>query len=437
MLDSVYPGLSGMAANEKGDKQMKIFISYRRVEDNRSNIVYIIHNKLSAVFGKENIFRDTRDITPGTEWEGRLEQEVNSCKVMLVVIGPDWTTLQDNMGNKRLFKEKDVTRWEVETGLNRRREEGISVIPVMVGGAKSLAREDLPETLHDLTKLQGLSLRSDSDLDIDLDKLIQVIRKLRGFREDDIKVKEEYEPQTIYIEAGPFWMGSQPGEGIPPFEEGPHHIDLPSFRIGKYPVTNKQFAVFIQKTGRDYVKIGWKSLKIPQVRENFPVTKVNWYDARDYCLWLSKVTGRLYSLPNEAQWEKACRGGNTTFYPWGNEFDPARCNQGQGHVEAVDKYLEQNDYGCFDLVGNIRQWTCSLWGTIDDAPNPAPAYRYPWKDDGRDNLDASSRFWRVVRGSSYGDERSMMRCSYRCGDVLETRGYPGSPYGFRVAMATE
>src|SRR6187397_2862909 len=138
---------------------MKIFISYRRVEDNRSNIVYIIHDKLSAVFGKENIFRDTRNIIPGTEWEGRLEQEVNSCKVMLLVIGPDWTTLPDDKGNKRLFKAEDVTRWEVETGLNRRREEGISVIPVLVGGAKPPAREDLPETLHDLPRIQGLSLR--------------------------------------------------------------------------------------------------------------------------------------------------------------------------------------------------------------------------------------------------------------------------------------
>ena len=57
--------------------------------------------------------------------EGRLEQEVNSCKVMLLVIGPDWTTLPDDKGNKRLFKAEDVTRWEVETGLNRRQEEGI------------------------------------------------------------------------------------------------------------------------------------------------------------------------------------------------------------------------------------------------------------------------------------------------------------------------
>src|SRR5687768_8157146 len=115
---------------------MRIFISYRRAEDNKSYIVGTIHEKLAKVFGKENVFRDTYHITSGTEWRARLDREVNSCKVMLIIIGPDWANLTDPNGKKRLFDDNDVTRWEVETGLRRRREENIAFIPILVTGAK-------------------------------------------------------------------------------------------------------------------------------------------------------------------------------------------------------------------------------------------------------------------------------------------------------------
>jgi formylglycine-generating enzyme required for sulfatase activity len=203
----------------------------------------------------------------------------------------------------------------------------------------------------------------------------------------------------------------------------------------------------MRKTGRSAMDIGWKSQKIPEGRENHPVTGVSWYDALAYCNWLSEQTRRPYSLPNEAQWEKACRGGNRTFFPWGEEFDSARCNHGQPELAAVNKYAEQNDYDCFDFVGNVRQWTRSLWGTNYAAPDPD--YRYPAWDGGggdlmiaqpvqwdetHDDLEAPRFVWRVLRGSSFGDELSMLRCSYKSADSPESRGFPGSRYGFRVAM---
>ena len=411
---------------------MKIFISYRRAEDNKSYIVGTIHEKLSKVFGRGNVFRDTYDITSGTQWRARLDHEVNSCKVMLVVIGPDWANLADPTGKKRLFDDHDVTRWEVETGLRRRKEENIAFIPVLVSGTRLPRKEELPPTLQELSEIQNIIIRNFPDFDQDMDKLVQDIRTLGGFREDDIQIKGEFEPKTIYIEPGPFGMGSPPGEGIPQFEMPQHPVYLPAYRIGKYPVTNKQYSVFMRRTGRSALEIGWKTQKIPEGKDNHPVTGVSWYDALAYCRWLSEQTNREYSLPNEAQWEKACRGGNNSFFPWGEEFDPARCNHAKAELAPVDAYPEQNDYGCFDFVGNVRQWTCSLWGTDHAAPDPE--YTYPWWDDGRNNLEESRLVWRVVRGSSFGDERALLRCSYRCGDSPESRGYPGSFYGFRVVM---
>jgi formylglycine-generating enzyme required for sulfatase activity len=100
----------------------------------------------------------------------------------------------------------------------------------------------------------------------------------------------------------------------------------------------------------------------------------------------------------------------------------------------VDAFPAQNEYGCFDLVGNIRQWTCSLWGEKRSAPDPR--YAYPWKDDERNDVNgtASRQVRRVVRGSAAGDDPGNMRCSMRRGNSPDDEGLPGARHGFRVAL---
>lgn len=417
----------------KGAADMKIFISYRRVEDQASNIVYIIHDKLSEAFGEENIFRDTRDIAAGTEWREILDQEVNGCKVMLVVVGPDWASLADSAGEKRLFKENDVTRWEVEMGLRRRREENIALIPVLVRGAKLPGKQDLPATLHELSEIQTITLRSDLDLDRDIERLIDNIRALKGFRENDIEIQEDFEPKTVYIAEGPFMMGSLEGSGFPAYESPLHEVALPAYRIGKYPVTNSQFEVFIRETNKPVsLVMGWDGQKVPPGLENHPVTGVKWYEALAYCQWLSEVTQRKYHLPNEAQWEKACRGGNNDLYPWGNDPEPNRSNHGCATLAVVDAYPAQNDYGLYDMVGNVKQWTCTLWG--EKRLRPETRFSYPWKDDHRNDINANDQIRRVMRGCSMKDAETALRCSSRSGHVPEDAGFPGMRHGFRVVL---
>jgi formylglycine-generating enzyme required for sulfatase activity len=410
---------------------MKIFISYRRAEDNKSYIVGTIHEKIAQVFGKENVFRDTYDISGGSSWREVLDRQVNTCQVMLVVIGPDWANLAYPNGEKRLFDPKDVTRWEVETGLRRSREENTTVIPLLVTGAQLPRAEDLPESLHPLLEKNLIKLRNYPDFDTDIQTLIHDIRLSRGYGEDDISL-EYFEPPTIYIAAGPFQMGSLQGEGIPQHETPQHPVDLPAFRIGKYPVTNSQYEEFITQTQTRVMPImGWEGQRVPQGLEQYPVTGVTWYEALKYCEWLNHVTGREYSLPNEAQWEKACRGGDNCIYPWGDEFDPLRCNHGKPQLAPVDTYPAQNEFQCFDLVGNVRQWTTSLWG---HRPIP-PDFKYPWTDrDGRNNLGANSQIRRVVRGSSFTDDSQYLRCSARSGQFPENAGLLGNRHGFRVVM---
>ena len=76
------------------------------------------------------------------------------------------------------------------------------------------------------------------------------------------------------------------------------------------------------------------------------------------------------------------------------------------------------------LVGNVRQWTTTLWGEKRIVPDPK--YSYPWKDDGRNDLNASRQVRRVVRGSSMKDDSLMLRCSTRSGQSPDDRGLPGA-----------
>jgi len=241
---------------------------------------------------------------------------------------------------------------------------------------------------------------------------------------------EYFEPETILIPESSFWMGSSPGEATPQNETPKHEVFLPTYRIGKYPITNAQYEMFISETGKAVApSMGWDGQRVPNGFENHPVTGVTWFDALAYCQWLSQKTGRWYQVPNEAQWEKACRGANGSIYPWGNDLESARCNYGNAKVAPVDAYPAQNEFGCFDLLGNVRQWTCTLWGEKRIAPDPK--YAYPWMDDRRNDLTASRQVRRVVRGCSMKDDQKLLRCSARNGQLPDQHD---ARIGFRIVM---
>jgi iron(II)-dependent oxidoreductase len=262
-----------------------------------------------------------------------------------------------------------------------------------------------------------------------MDRLIRDIRNSGSYH--PVEKLEYFEPETVYIPEGPFWMGSEPREGVPIHETPRHEVDLPAYCIGIYPVSNRQYEEFIIQTHTRVMPVmGWDGQRVPRGLEQYPVSGVTWYEARKYCDWLSKATERDYSLPNEAQWEKACRGGNDCTYPWGDDVDPARSNQGKSQMASVDAYPPQNEYEIFDLVGNVRQWTVTLWGEKPSTPD----FKYPWANDGRNNPNANSQIRRVVRGSSFTEDTQLLRCSARSGQFPENAGLLGTRHGFRVAM---
>ena len=255
----------------------------------------------------------------------------------------------------------------------------------------------------------------------------QVIVQAPSARESP---KLSYEPETRLIPAGKFIMGSDKHD----LAEAPQHVvELPAYRIGVYPVTNQEFAHFVWKTGRVAAKeLLWEGNRPPNDQLRYPVMGVTWYEALLYCDWLSKETGRFYSLPSEAQWEKAARRTDGRLYPWGNDWAAMRCNADADSIAAVDAFPAQSPFGCYDMVGNVREWTTTLWG--DSSRQPDGRYRNPWADDGRDMVEAPATTRRIFRGGR-GSVSLDYRCSRRGSYLPDRPGPRRNRHGFRVLQA--
>jgi formylglycine-generating enzyme required for sulfatase activity len=207
-------------------------------------------------------------------------------------------------------------------------------------------------------------------------------------------------------------MGRQAEADVPEYETPRHQVDMQAYRIGKYPITNEQYAEFVKQTNHSAPKkAGWFGKKPPQYKLDHPVVGVSWYDAQAYCQWLTEQTGRTYRLPTEAEWEKAARGDDGRKYPWGSQWDPTRCNCAGSETTPVTAYAAgKSPYGCLDMIGNVWEWTSTLWGQNWQKSD----FSYPYRsDDGRENLNADSTFYRIFRGGDFADDETQLTCSTR------------------------
>jgi tetratricopeptide (TPR) repeat protein len=181
----------------------------------------------------------------------------------------------------------------------------------------------------------------------------------------------EHPEDMVFIPAGSFLFGE---------EKKPMEID--SFFIDKFPVTNKDYAEFIKATKYD-ASPHWQGGSIPKGKENHPVVNVSLADANKYANWKGK------RLPTFLEWEKAARGTDGRIYPWGDEFDHRKLNCGHiaghrdtymykegaaGYTEMPDGYMREegtkykttpvdthpdgkSPYGVWDMSGNVSEWT--------------------------------------------------------------------------------
>lgn len=132
------------------------------------------------------------------------------------------------------------------------------------------------------------------------------------------------------------------------------------FEIGKYPVTNMEYYRFIEATQHP-APISWKEGTFPREEATHPVTGITRKDAQVYCAWLSARTGKKYRLPTAWEWEWAAAGPQGWRYPWGNQFDPDKCNTKESRNEGttpVGSYVDGNSFcGASDMIGNVWEIT--------------------------------------------------------------------------------
>lgn len=150
----------------------KIFICYRRRGEG-AGFGGRIADKLVKHFGPNQCFRDIENIEKGTDFVESIKRATSICQLLLVVIGPDWTTMKDENGNLRLEDKNDFVRLEVSTALER----NIRVIPVLVGGAKMPTEDQLPDNLKALERRQSHEL-TDQRWNYDSDELIKAIESM-------------------------------------------------------------------------------------------------------------------------------------------------------------------------------------------------------------------------------------------------------------------
>jgi len=163
--------------------------------------------------------------------------------------------------------------------------------------------------------------------------------------------------EFVEIPAGKFWMGWD--EGLP--GEGPRHpIRVDDFAIAKTPVTNAEYARFLDATPIAPPAY-WGDPRFSDPQQ--PVVGVSWKEAVAYCEWLTVETGQTYRLPTEAEWEKATRGGlDGARYPWG-DVKPEEVFSGVKLPLAAPPPVGSgpaNGYGLTDLSGSCHEW-CMDW----------------------------------------------------------------------------
>lgn len=206
-------------------------------------------------------------------------------------------------------------------------------------------------------------------------------------------------------------MGSDDGQD----DERPvHDVEVDAFECAVYPVTQEEYAVFLDATGHDLPR-EWRN-----DGRQIPVTGVSWLDAMAFCEWRTRG-GDPMRLPTEAEWEFAARGGlDGARYPWGDEIPAWLPDGGRGPLDGPWPVTtgEPNGYGIFGIGANIHEW-CADWHAAD---------YYAWSPV-RNPTGPSAGVRRASRGGAWRHAMTVSRCAQRS-KIDPSFRY--TDYGFRV-----
>lgn len=266
----------------------------------------------------------------------------------------------------------------------------------------------------------------------------------------DTEALRQTYPHSLALMPQPFaWVEISGGSGTMQLDDGSNlTIPTETYWMSKYPITNAQYAKFIEAGGyreqRWWTETGWVSKlkgwawdsnQVKRIETNTlwtqpnywqdtqwnnaeqPVVGISWFEAVAFCLWLSETSGENIMLPTEAQWQYAAQGKDGRDYPWGNDWDAARSNTketGIGKTTPVHQYEGRGDspFGVVDMAGNVWEWCLTDY-------------------DNRTNDVNSATTRRVLRGGSWYNLQDGVRAAFRFNFNPLNRFYL---LGFRVVL---
>ena len=289
--------------------------------------------------------------------------------------------------------------------------------------------------------------------------LLRQPRQVQGFREL-LRAEGDAEALTLlWIPPGRFWMGSPETEPERLDAEGPQHlVQLQGYFMSQTPITQAQWrevagwqeqpgeewgrklkpdpSHFQSKDGQEETKA--RLLEDEANTNQHPVETVSWWEAMEFCHRLSQRTGRIYTLPSEAQWEYACRAGTKTPFCFGDTISPELANYDgnygyaegpkgihRGQTTPVGMF-PANAWGLQDMHGNVYEWCLDEWHENYDG---APADGGAWVDSKQGEKSNETEKTRLLRCGSWDFAPRHCRSASR---DHSRPGNAGLIVGFRV-----
>lgn len=396
-----------------------------------------------------------REINPGVEWEREIIDHLAAADIVLVLVSAAY------------FQSAFIHEVEIELARKRHDAGEARMLPIIV---RQIDFSDDPiigslQVLPtDAKPVAGPQWHDRDHAWADVVAGLKRTLELLDAAEHQEKFGHLHLPEMVLVKAGSFTMGctTEQGDECENDEKPAHWVTITKdFYIGKYPVTNAQYAAFLNEKGNQtedgipWIDLSGRWSEAARCRilvegdifrsqsgyENHPVMYLFWHGAEAYCKWLGAKTGHNYRLPTEAEWEYAARGGHLapaqqTKYAGSNNADEVAWYwENSGDKRKSGEWIEgklrinncqplpvgmkkANALGIHDMSGNVWEW-CHDWYDANYYKNS------PVEDPKGPNIG-----FRVLRGGAWNSNTRNCRVSERL------RYFPTywlSDFGFRVA----
>lgn len=285
---------------------------------------------------------------------------------------------------------------EIENNIRYLLDLSGKVVTTRADGAKFLIEKQDEMSVADKNRLASKA------------QTIQLTRKLLASQKVVHSFKDCINcPEMVAIPAGYFEMGADNGEES---ENPVHHVNISkAFAIGRTEITQGQWRAVMGKNPSWFKKCG----------DNCPVEQVRWSETQEFIQKLNARTGKQYRLPSEAEWEYACRAGETAEYCGGDKVDSVAWSHKNSDLSTHPVARKAaNGFGLYDMSGNVWEWVEDKW---HDNYNGAPLDGSAWLGEGSKH---------VLRGGSWIGENQIERAAGRDWNELTARTGTG---GFRIA----